>query len=718
MGARKLKKIGELVIDIKTNIVQNDTIPVSERHFYGTRIPSDIKCFENGKYQNVELFSPVIYDLDDRMPRFNDEWIVWDNPNVKLSRRNIVTINYPPKYLQWWYRQRQRCLEGYEVGGVKITGDHYFYLNFWRIKAKGRGIGDIPPMFLDLDKQFFDYVDQARAEDKNLMCLKRRQIGFSEKVAAMCAKEFTFFPSSQSLIIAGEEKYSINTFNKAKRGLDAMSSDSQTNAAREFFKRRIKETEELIIAGFKTNSVSNGYLSELWQITTKDNAQAASGKSPTLVIMEEVGINPLLSSVYSMILPSVQERGMQNGRIVIFIGTGGEMKKGVAQFMEMFYKPEANNLFAVDNIWDEGAQDSKCCPFFPAWMYHIMDHDGNSYKEASIIDIKETKELYRKTDKEKYYEYLTQMPLTPEEAFSVSGASPFDVEKLTQQRTYLLNNDWKDKVQLGRFEPIIENKQVVGVQWKPAPAGKEYVLDSDGDFKYPVRLFEHPERPHDDDGFTFLVGDQFYQSLYGGGTDSYDKDQAETSSSKGSMTITKGYLNANTTSNLPVCRITWRPSKKEKFYEQTALAHLYYGHAQNLIEWSNILILEWYKANGYEALLKLRPTITYANVKESKVHNKYGVDPNTKYVWVEHTASWIKDYYDNIYDLELVTKLMAFKNKKEYNCDDTIGFMLSIENLYDDRSKGYVVDQNVDNEDESNIIFGGFVKVGGRLKRV
>ena len=35
-----------------------------------------------------------------------------------------------PDWFDYWQTQRERCIYGYTVGGVRITGDHYFYLNF------------------------------------------------------------------------------------------------------------------------------------------------------------------------------------------------------------------------------------------------------------------------------------------------------------------------------------------------------------------------------------------------------------------------------------------------------------------------------------------------------------------------------------------------------------------------------------------------------------
>ena len=37
-------------------------------------------------------------------------------------------------YFEYWAEQLKRCTEGYTVGDTRITGHHYFYLNFCRIK--------------------------------------------------------------------------------------------------------------------------------------------------------------------------------------------------------------------------------------------------------------------------------------------------------------------------------------------------------------------------------------------------------------------------------------------------------------------------------------------------------------------------------------------------------------------------------------------------------
>lgn len=40
------------------------------------------------------------------------------------------------EWKQYWDEQEYYCEHGYSVGGIRITGDHYFYMNFCQIMLK------------------------------------------------------------------------------------------------------------------------------------------------------------------------------------------------------------------------------------------------------------------------------------------------------------------------------------------------------------------------------------------------------------------------------------------------------------------------------------------------------------------------------------------------------------------------------------------------------
>ena len=91
---------------------------------------------ENNPFVGTERFSPVVnkFDLPDPRDPFFVPLSEWDSEYV--AKTCVVDKT-------WWYKQRERCLYGYNVKAarkdnsiVTITGRHYFYLNFWPIYGK------------------------------------------------------------------------------------------------------------------------------------------------------------------------------------------------------------------------------------------------------------------------------------------------------------------------------------------------------------------------------------------------------------------------------------------------------------------------------------------------------------------------------------------------------------------------------------------------------
>ena len=80
---------------------------------------------------NTEMFSPVVMD----------------------GITNAHPLSF--EYKSWWKEQRERCLNGYSVGDIRITGDFYWYLNFWKIRGRSTSTTGrktlISPKFLDMD---------------------------------------------------------------------------------------------------------------------------------------------------------------------------------------------------------------------------------------------------------------------------------------------------------------------------------------------------------------------------------------------------------------------------------------------------------------------------------------------------------------------------------------------------------------------------------------
>jgi len=585
-------------------------------------------------YVNTKLFSPVIID--------------------GFTRANPLSY----EYREWWHEQKRRCLEGYTVGGVYIPGDYYWYLNFWKIRGKDPKTGRktlIAPRFVDMDLEYFLAVEKARNAGKHLVVVKARQKGFSEKHAALLGKEFTFFPHSQSIITAGEEKYSNATMRMCIRGLNALKDT-------EFYKRRLPDTLEYVQAKYKVieNFIPawKGIHSEIYNMTSKNNAQATIGKSPSLIVFEEAGKFPGLIDSFKYIQPALEAEGGEKTGFAIIVGTGGDMEKGAAELEQMFYNPEAYDMMSYKNEYEDDGGEEGIGYFVPAWKFKMVDDQGNSLKEESINYIGTKRETARTSKKaQDFINAITQDPLVPSEAFMRTGGNMFNAAILNTQYARLRNEKaLTDMADRGRLEWVKDDLGKI--------SGVRFIHDENG----ALLIFEHPDLDEND---------EVYLNLYVAGTDSYDKDEANTSDSKGSCSIYKMFKDSNSTSNMFAARYTDRPATADKFYEETAKLCVYYK-SPNLIEWSNIGIFNWYKNNGFEGYLKERPAIAYANVKDSKVNNKYGVDPGTKLEWLIMYRDYIEQYSEIMYDAYQIDRAIKFKNDRNYNCDVTISSSLAV----------------------------------------
>lgn len=594
--------------------------------------------------KNTKLFSPIVYDGPCTFPVNTFAW------------------------KQWWKEERRRCLEGYEVNGIRITGDYYFYLNYWKILGRNpdpkiRKKTLISPRFTELDFEFFNEVEKAKKAGKHLCVAKRRQCGFSEKAASLAGKEFCFFPHSQTIIIAGESKYSDDTMRKVHRGINALKWS-------EFRKRMSPSAIDMAIARYKNPGDRDwrGYFSELHSMTAKDNDQVTVGKTPSLIIFEEAGKFKNLIGAFNYIKPAFEANGEVTSFALVF-GTGGEMDTGADQLMHMFYNPSTYNMMEYEDIYSEDYDpqqtDRKKVGFFvPAWKFMIIDEDGNNLKEESLAKINKDRETAKSSNKsDDFFNSLTQFPIFTEECFLISEGKVFNSAKLNTRLSQIKKS--KELSSVGR------RGNLNWVKKEKDPRGDVVWVDSeDGKF---IRF----EEPHKDVLGNIPVG------LYKAGTDSYDRDKTAGEGSQGSVSIMKSFINSSVTSRKYVARLTYRPDTADEFYEESAKLCMYYG-CRNLIEYSNLLIFTWYKNHGFEWMLKERPEIAYSNVKDSRVQNKYGVDPQTKHEWITRLRDYIEVNCDNLDDEEQIVAFLKFRLDKDYNCDITISSALALVHMEDD----------------------------------
>lgn len=142
------------------------------------------------KEDKIEYFDPTLsYELTHYRPidekrglDFNPEWF------QKVKRTKLDTGKYcafPPgtkKYRDFWTEEFKRCNEGYEVNGYRITGDHYFFLNYYilkesKVEKAGQGRGMIFPEFFSKQYEYFHYIEISEWLKKDVCAVKSRGVG-------------------------------------------------------------------------------------------------------------------------------------------------------------------------------------------------------------------------------------------------------------------------------------------------------------------------------------------------------------------------------------------------------------------------------------------------------------------------------------------------------------------------------------------------------------
>tara|TARA_R110000787_G_scaffold153516_4_gene267437 strand:+ start:7872 stop:9890 length:2019 start_codon:yes stop_codon:yes gene_type:complete len=598
-------------------------------------------------------------------------------------------------YREYWDEQTRRCMEGYEIGGVRITGPHYFYLNFTQIKATVKQ-GKIErkvltfPSFLDMDYYYFMECEIARQNGQGIIVAKARRKGFSYKNGALCVYQYNFYRDSTSIIGAYLQAYSGATMSMAFEMLNFINKHTawakrRNPDRRDFVKARFKE----IIEG---KEVWNGYNSEIFTLTFKDNFSAAIGKTADLMLFEEAGKFPNLINAYMVTAPVFRDGNVMIGMPLIF-GTGGDMDGGSNDFAEMFYNPEKYWLRAYENIWDEGGAGTNAGFFIDDMWYKpgkvimpdtgesvsMVDENGNSNRIAAEAFLDQERKILKTTDSRSTWEkYITQSPKTPREAFLKTSGNIFPTIELNSWLAELeVTKKAQDMAMIGE---LYWEKDTV--KWMPnedlRPINK-FPLKPNEDKTGCIVIWEHPYR--DDSGDSPF-------GLYIAGTDPYDQDDS-TTSSLGSTFIYKTFQKFDKTYNLPVAEYTGRPETAKEYYENIRKLLTYYN-AQTLYE-NNLKGLKiYFEQRKCLHLLKAQPSILKDIVNRSTVSRGYGVHMSQpiKIQAEIYLRDWLlekradgEDGNDklnlhSILSLPLLKELISYD--KEGNFDRAIAFMLCI----------------------------------------
>ena len=196
--------------------------------------PNDkIEFFDASKSYYITRYRPInkTSGLD-----FNPDWF------RQAATNKLTTGRYSPSNLSlgskthrdWWKEQLRRCVEGYEVNGYRLTGDNYFWLNYYRLKQNTQGEKASAgrklsfPIFLVYQYEYFHYVEICEILKKDVGLLKSRGIGFSELAANLCVRPFITTPNYRTVASAYSEKHLKPLLSKIWSQLNWLNEETET----------------------------------------------------------------------------------------------------------------------------------------------------------------------------------------------------------------------------------------------------------------------------------------------------------------------------------------------------------------------------------------------------------------------------------------------------------------------------------------------------------
>ena len=660
---------------------------------------------------------------------------IWINTEVfreearKFQKYNSYCLDPwgSPDWYSYWQEQRQRILHGYSVGGVRVTGDHYFYLNFCPIlkvedmsAKKSAKITDFPD-FWDGDYNYFwsreiafngvldsglvteteaakiqhlDNFEKAQElkaiylglqlEVKiepdyllggyNLIVGKSRRKGYSYKNAAIAVKNYLCYPKALTIFAAYEKKFLY------PKGIYTMSANYlnfiNANTAWVYPKDVVDKMDHVKASTIEYRNgvkIETGFMSEIMALTFKDNADAARGKDARDVIFEEsgaFGTPGLLKDSYVATQDCVMAGSIKTGMITIF-GTSGDMEGGTADYSEMHSNPLRFGMLPFQNIWDEDSEDMKCGFFHPiTWnMEGYYDKQGNSdTKGAKELELGQRKVLLDNgATSADIQKRMQEKPLGPFEAFGMVTVNNFPVLELKRQL---------DIVKAKNLHMIKGTPVKMFYDYERKKVMAEPILDGTANVIYrqkpdntslegcPV-IYEYP-------------AEVMQQGAYKIGYDPYRQDKG---SSLAAIYVYKSVIVGHSTKRIIVAEYVGRPGEADDVnYIGRLFAELYNTKIMHENEVTHVK--DYFRRRKQLHYLAYQPdAVISKNVRNSKVARVYGChmidqlkDAGEKYI-----KSWLLDVLDfdedgnpirgldQIFSIGLLEELISYNRKGNFD---------------------------------------------------
>lgn len=618
---------------------------------------------------------------------FRPEWFTVARDQFLKTGHYTSYLPGSKGYRDFWHEEYRRCKQGYTVNGYTVTGEHYFFLNYYQLpivsgEAKagsGRNIGF--PNFMVSQYQFFHYVDLAKKLHKHVVLMKARSIGFSEISASMAANQYTTVRESITMIACYDKGKLERTLAKTWNALRFL--DSKTDGGM-FKLRQLSDTALIKKSGHfnmsKGNKIPAGWQSMIEGVVA-DDPQKIRGDRVDLMVLDEFGSwnDSIKAFVQAQALVEVQ--GVAFGTIQAG-GTGGDKGPALAGLNTIYYHPEPYGVLPYRHNYTSDGSTILSGYFIPAFTQSMVpgmtDERGYCDEEKNKAYLQEKRDQYLNTPQSLIH-YCAEYCWNAEEAFSLEGDNKFNKVLLSEQLAQIRLHKTGPKPVQGYLDYTYKDgkhapENIVGFKWIPTKDGFIQILEHpvwSEQFKIDIKKKE-AEAARLNLKFEAPQPYQEMRDLYVAGIDGIDIGKNQTSSetkdpSEFCMVILKRAYGMQDPQI--VCIYKCRPNEIRTAYK-TAMCLLRYYNCKVNVEATRVGFINWAKYSNQAGWLMRRPQATLQTVKNGN-SKAFGTPATAAIIDIqtELIANFIEDYCHTIWFEDVLDQLVRYNPEKKTKFD-------------------------------------------------
>ena len=691
----------QLIVDeVKKKQQEEDTKEAKKLvNEYRIERSNDKTYWDVTKDMKIECFDPTLsYELTGYRPIDETHGLDFDPSWFTEVRETFLRTgkycSYLPRSKRWdafWKEQYTRCKYGMTSHGYTITGDNYFFLNFYQLpvvdmdKASGEGTNESFPVFFASQYMFFHYLQMCRVLHKNAALMKARSIGFSEINASLAARLYTTIKRSRTVITCFNDTYLNGTFSKLDHALTFINTNADG-----FFKPRLTDKALEKKSGYQIK-IDGQFTDFGWLSVVKGiNGSKPSnirGERVDLLIYDEAGSWPDLTTAVVQGQELCEVQGVPRG-IMLFGGTGGDFGPPLEGLKKIYYNPRAFKILPFRHKWTQDGTTIESGFFLPYFLQSLnpeyMDSRGvcNQTEYKKVLQEERNNLLAVPED---YLKKCAERCWNAEEAFTLEGQNKFNKMKIADQLAKIRLHKIGPRPQVGTIDYTYKSNKhslenIDGFRWI-LNSGKVQILEHPVWSDLYKEQIEKQKKEAEEQGIDFEAPVYTEMNdLYVAGIDGIDIGAAQTSKetrdpSDFCIVIKRRAFGLNEPQYVAMYKD--RPQNIREAYKIAMCMCRYYNCRIN-IEATRVGMITWARENKCLQYFMKRPRATLTDIKYGTT-KQYGT-PATKTIIEQQTdliADYVEDYGHNIWFEDMLVQLNGYndENKTKFDIIAALGMV-------------------------------------------